>query len=87
MDQQIVWPQRVAAWISQNAHELIIGGLVAAAAVLVMLVLRQIGRRIVATDPDCRTWRSMIGNVLAKTSLIFMVVGTGLAIYGLFSRK
>jgi small-conductance mechanosensitive channel len=74
MDQQIVWPQRVAAWISQNAHELIIGGLVAAAAVLVMLVLRQIGRRIVATDPDCRTWRSMIGNVLAKTSLIFMVV-------------
>jgi small-conductance mechanosensitive channel len=74
MDQQIVWPLRVAAWTSQNAHELIVGAIVAAVAVAVMLVLRHIGERIIAGDPHCRTWKSVIGRVLAKTSIAFMVV-------------
>ena len=74
MNERIVWPSRIAAWFDQNASELLIGAAVAAAAVLVMVGLRRIGMRIVRNDPHCRTWQSVIGRVLAKTSIIFMVV-------------
>ena len=42
--------------------------------VAVMLVLRHIGERITAVDPEYRSWRGVIGRVLAKTSLAFMVI-------------
>lgn len=74
MDERITWPARTAAWIAQNQQELMIGGAVAAASVVVMLMLRQIGRGISRREPHCRTWRSVIGRVLAKTSIAFMVV-------------
>lgn len=74
MNESITWPARVAAWISQNATELLIGLAVAAAAVLVMLALRRLGGAILKRDPHCRTWKSVIGRVLAKTTLLFMVV-------------
>ncbi len=74
MDERITWPTQVVAWISQNGTALLIGGAVAIVIVAAMLVLRDIGRRIVASDPACRTWRSVIGRVLAKTSLAFMVI-------------
>ncbi len=74
MDERITWPARTADWLSQNQHELLIGGAAAAAAVVAMLILRHIGHRITAHDPHCRTWRSVIGRVLAKTSIFFMVV-------------
>jgi small-conductance mechanosensitive channel len=73
MNERIQWPARIAAWFSQNGNELAVGALVAAVAVLVMLALRMVGKRITASDPHCRTWRSVIGRVLAKTSVIFMV--------------
>jgi small-conductance mechanosensitive channel len=38
-----------------------------------MLVLRWIGQRLADGDPDCHHWRSIIGRVLAKTSLFFMI--------------
>jgi small-conductance mechanosensitive channel len=74
MNESITWPARVAAWLSQNATELLIGLAVAAAAVLVMLALRRLGAAILYRDPHCRTWKSVIGRVLAKTTLLFMVV-------------
>jgi small-conductance mechanosensitive channel len=74
MDERITWPAQIAAWVSQNGVALLIGAGVAAGIVAVMLVLRAIGRRIVTSDPECRTWRSVIGRVLAKTSLAFMIV-------------
>jgi small-conductance mechanosensitive channel len=74
MNERILWPSRAAEWLAQNRHELLIGGFAALAAVAVMLVLREIGRQISTKDPHCRTWRSVIGRVLAKTSVIFMVV-------------
>lgn len=73
MDERILWPSRVAAWMSQNASELLIGAIVAAVLVAVMLVLRRIGEQIVAEDPHCRTWKSVIGRVLEKTSILFMI--------------
>jgi small-conductance mechanosensitive channel len=64
---------RFWAWLAANTDALLIGIVIALGLVAVMLVLRTIGRRIVAADPDCTTWRSVIGRVLAKTSLAFMV--------------
>jgi small-conductance mechanosensitive channel len=74
MNERILWPTRAAEWLAQNRHELLIGGLAALAAVAIMLVLREIGRQISAKDPHCRTWRSVIGRVLAKTSVVFMIL-------------
>ncbi len=74
MDERILWPSRVAAWLTQNATELLIGGAVAAGLVAVMLVLRRVGEGIVREDPHFRTWRSVLGRVLAKTTVIFMVL-------------
>ncbi|QIL02730.1 mechanosensitive ion channel [Sphingomonas sinipercae] len=74
MNERITWPGRTAAWLSQNSTELLIGLAVALALVALMLMLRSVGHRIIANDPHCRTWRSVIGRVLAKTSLLFMVV-------------
>jgi small-conductance mechanosensitive channel len=74
MNERITWPARVAAWLSQNSDELLIGLAVAAVAVAVMLGLRYLGERIIASDPQCRTWRSVIGRVLARTTIAFMVL-------------
>lgn len=73
MDERIIWPQRIAAWALQNSSELIIGAAVAAALVAIMLILRRIGESIIKSDPHCRTWKSVIGRVLAKTSILFMI--------------
>ena len=74
MDQRIDWPSRTASWVNQNGEALMIGLGVAVGLVLFMLILRSIGERVKAADPDCTTWRSVIGHVLAKTSVIFMVI-------------
>jgi small-conductance mechanosensitive channel len=68
------WPARTATWVADNQQGLLIGLGVAAVLVAAMLVLRSIGQRIVAADPHIRSWRSVIGRVLAKTSFAFMVI-------------
>ena len=65
---------RFVGWLQANSEELLIGAIVAAILVGVMLVLRSIGARITSADPECRSWRSVIGRVLAKTSLGFMII-------------
>ena len=60
-------------WIMTNLDRLAMGALVAAGIVAVMLALRWVGTRMTAADPDCRGWRGIIGRVLAKTSIWFMV--------------
>lgn len=60
-------------WILANFDRLAIGALVAAAIVGVMLVLRWIGQRIVAANPEDFSWKGIIGRALAKTSIFFMV--------------
>ena len=61
------------AWLTDNAEGLALGALIAAGIVGVMLVLREVGHRLLAADPDCRGWRGVIGRVLAKTTILFMV--------------
>ena len=61
------------AWLNANASDLALGALVAAGLVGLMLILRSIGHRLLAADPDCRGWRGVIGRVLSRTTIFFMV--------------
>jgi small-conductance mechanosensitive channel len=60
-------------WFEINRTVLPIGLAVAAGIVLVMIGLRAAGASLVANDPQCRRWRGVIGHVLTKTSILFMV--------------
>src|SRR6476620_5310350 len=65
--------EAVANWFAANSAELPIAFAVAAGIVLFMLGLRLAGSWLVAADPDCHHWRGVIGRVLQKTSIFFMV--------------
>jgi len=65
--------QSVIDWLVANRANLPIGLAVAAAIVAVMLGLRWVGSRLVLGDPHCSRWRGVIGRVLEKTSIFFMV--------------
>ena len=60
-------------WAVANQEGLLIGALVAAGIVGFMLGLRWVGKRILLRHPDGTNWLGVIGNVLAKTNLFFMV--------------
>ena len=64
---------RFALWLDQNRDGLLLGLSVGLALVAVMLLLRSFGRRLIARDPHGLSWRIVIGRVLAKTSLAFMI--------------
>ena len=61
-------------WFAANSEALLTGTLVAALLVLAMLVLRWLGHRVVATDPSALTWKGVIGRVLSRTALPFMIL-------------
>ena len=65
--------QTIIAWGRDNLDGLMVGALVASGIVGVMLMLRALGGQLLAGDPECRRWRGIIGSVLAKTSIFFMV--------------
>ena len=65
--------ESLADWIMANLDRLAMGALIATGIVALMLGLRWIGSRMTAADPDCRRWRGIIGRVLSKTSIWFMV--------------
>jgi small-conductance mechanosensitive channel len=64
---------RTADWFGANATSLLIGVLVAVALVALMLLLRWIGRKAVDRDPLGQDWRTVVGRVMSRTSLAFMV--------------
>ncbi|MCF2514468.1 mechanosensitive ion channel family protein [Sphingomonas sp. G124] len=63
----------VIDWLLANLDRLAIGAIVAAAIVGIMLVMRWIGNRILAGDTEVLGWKGIIGRVLSKTSVLFMV--------------
>jgi small-conductance mechanosensitive channel len=63
----------IANWFSASWTELPIGLAVAAGIVLVMLGFRAFGTWLVSADPECHRWRGVIGRVLQKTTIMFMV--------------
>ncbi|MGI8704485.1 MAG: mechanosensitive ion channel family protein [Sphingomicrobium sp.] len=60
-------------WFEANSDDLPVGLAVAAAIVGIMLVARWFGHWMTSGDPDCRSWRGVIGRVLSKTTVLFMV--------------
>ena len=69
-------PRHVAPtidWLIANRDSLMRGSLVALGLVGVMLLVREGGRRLLASDPLSRGWRGVIGGVLARTTILFMV--------------
>ena len=65
--------QSLIDWFVANREVLPVGLAIAAAIVAVMLALRWIGSRLVLGDPHCTHWRGVIGRVLEKTSIFFMI--------------
>ena len=66
--------ERLTAWLADNRDGLLIGMFVAVVLVAIMLALRSYGQRTVDRDPLDFGWRTVIGRVLAKTSLWFMII-------------
>lgn len=66
--------QHLLDWFDANREGLLIGVAVGAGLVLLMLILRGVGRGMVARDPDGLGWRSVVGRVLAKTAILFMIL-------------
>ena len=68
--------QNVVDWLIANRDGVIIGAIVAAAIVGIMLVARMIGQRMVAREAEGlhMGWRSVVGRVLARTTVFFMVM-------------
>jgi small-conductance mechanosensitive channel len=66
----------VLDWLAANHDEMLLGAMVALGLVAAMLVARMIGQRMVATETESAHigWRTVIGRVLARTSIAFMVV-------------
>lgn len=65
--------ESIAAWFAANWKDLPIGLGVAAVIILLMLAARWVGTQLLAGDPECRRWRGVIGRVLQKTTIFFMV--------------
>ena len=68
--------QGVIDWLIANRDGVMIGALVALAIVGIMLAARMIGQQMVARESHAERfgWRSVIGSVLAKTTIFFMVM-------------
>ena len=68
--------ESVMSWLIQNSESVAIGALIAAGIVAVMLVARFVGRWIVSQEGEATRmgWRSVVGRVLAKTTILFMVM-------------
>jgi small-conductance mechanosensitive channel len=60
-------------WFVANRAVLPLGLAIAAVIVAVMLAMRWVGSRLVLGDPHCTHWRGVIGRVLEKTSIFFMI--------------
>jgi small-conductance mechanosensitive channel len=65
--------ESLANWFVANRDALPVGLAVAAGIVAVMLAIRWLGGWLQRGDPYCTHWRGVIGRVLAKTTLFFMV--------------
>ena len=68
--------QNVIDWLIANREGVILGALVAAGIVGLMLVARLIGERMVARENAASSfgWRGVVGRVLARTTVLFMVM-------------
>ncbi len=68
--------ESVIDWLVANREQVLIGALVALGIVVLMLVARFVGQRMVEREHTAERigWQTVIGRVLARTSIAFMVV-------------
>nr|WP_314444650.1 mechanosensitive ion channel domain-containing protein [uncultured Sphingomonas sp.] len=64
----------IVEWAALNMEELALGLAVAVGLVGLMLIARSVGHRIVSADPNCSSWKGVIGRVLSRTSVAFMAI-------------
>ncbi len=69
-------PPNVVAWFADNRDGMVLGALIALGLVGLMLIARLIGERMVTTESEATNigWRTVIGRVLERTTIAFMVV-------------
>ncbi|MFL6829186.1 MAG: mechanosensitive ion channel family protein [Sphingomicrobium sp.] len=65
---------QLTGWLAENRQGLLLGIAVGLGLVAAMLLLRSYGQRIVERDPHGLSWRTVIGRILAKTSIAFMIL-------------
>ena len=63
-----------STWVTGNVTDILTAGGVAVAIVLVLMGLRAFGHRIVSRQTDGIDWRMVIGRVLSRTTMFFMVM-------------
>ena len=63
----------VGDWFAANRADLPIGLAVAVAIIGVMLLVRWVGVTMRNSDPDCTRFRGVVGRMLARTTIFFMV--------------
>lgn len=73
LDKGVGTVESIIDWFIANRESLPIGIAAAAIIVAIMLGIRWLGGRLERSDPDCTHWRGVIGRVLSKTTLFFMV--------------
>jgi small-conductance mechanosensitive channel len=81
--------ERFTSWFEANRDGLLIGAIAAVAIIAVLLLVRFIGQRACERDPEQRTWRSVIGRALSRTSVLFMAIAAAdaFAIYANLPRR
>ena len=68
--------QSVISWFIANREGVIMGAMIAAAIVALMLLARFVGNMMITRETEAQHlgWRTVLGRVLAKTSIFFMVM-------------
>ncbi|HEY6048943.1 MAG TPA: mechanosensitive ion channel family protein, partial [Sphingomicrobium sp.] len=79
----------LSTWFEANHDGLLLGLALGLGLVAIMLLLRSLGERTVRRDPLGMGWRTVIGRVLAKTSIAFMILAAAdaVATYAELPRK
>jgi len=68
--------QSVVSWFIANREGVIVGAVIAAAIVALMLIARFVGNWMIVRETEVQHlgWRTVVGRVLAKTTVFFMVM-------------
>ena len=67
--------QEAGAWLTGNAADILIAAAIGAVIALLLIGLRAFGHRLIRDrGEDGINWRTIIGRVLAKTSLFFVIM-------------